>query len=459
MLIINLSRSVSSSEDTGKKKKYKPYTTTNYMKYLLPLLLLPSTCFAQTLPSNYEQLVKDEIPSVIKWRRFIHEHPELSNEEVNTAAYVAEHLKRLGMEVKTGVAKYGVVGILKGGKPGPVVALRADMDALPITEIPHVPFASAVTAMYNEQKVGVMHACGHDAHIAILMGTAEILSKIKNDVPGTVVFIFQPAEEGAPPGVEAGAKLMVKEGVMDDPKVSAIFGLHIESNIPAGEIHYKAGAFMAASDWFSIKVTGKGAHGSRPWDGIDPIAISAQIIEGLQNIVSRQANLATAPVVITVGAINGGVRHNIIPDDCTMKGTIRTFDSKMQDDVHQRIKRTAELIAQSAGATAEVTIIKKTLVTYNTPSLVQSMLPSLQKAAGTDRVKEREWNTAAEDFSYYGTMAPSFFFNLGGLPPGNDPAKAPLHHTADFYIDESGFDAGVKAFCQLVFDYASSKEK
>jgi amidohydrolase len=396
-------------------------------------------------------------PRCIAWRRDFHQNPELGNNEFRTSKIIAEHLKRLGLEVKEGVAKTGVVGILKGAKPGPCIALRADIDGLPITERADIPFASKQKTMYSGQQVGVMHACGHDTHTAMLMSVAEILSGMKNEIKGTIKFIFQPAEEGPPEGEEGGAELMVKEGVMENPKVDVIFGLHIESDIEVGRIEYKPGAFMAAADWFSIKVKGKGSHGSQPWKGIDPIQVAAQIIDGLQNIVSRQMELTKAPVVITVGKIHGGVRQNIIPEDCQLDGTIRTLDSAMQKEVHQRIRWTAAKIAEASGATAEVSFSGKTLVTYNNPELVKKMIPSLESAAGTGNVKERNWVTGAEDFSYYGTKAPAFFFYLGGMPKGKDPKTAPPHHTADFYVDESGMKTGIKAFCDLVFDYMNMK--
>jgi amidohydrolase len=389
----------------------------------------------------------------IAWRRDLHKHPELGNNEFRTAGIIATHLRKLGMEVKEGVAKTGVVGILKGGKPGPCIALRADMDALPITERGDLPFASKQKATYNGQQVGVMHACGHDSHVAILMGVAEVLSQMKNDLNGTIKFIFQPAEEGPPEGEEGGAALMIKEGVMENPKVDVIFGLHISSDIEAGKIEYKPGPFMASSDWFSIIVNGKGGHGSQPWRAVDPIQVASQIVEGLQNIVSRQMELTKAPVVITVGRITGGIRNNIIPETCEMHGTIRTLDDAMQKQVHEKIKLTATKIAEANGASAVVTIDTKTMVTYNTPELVKKMLPSLLSAAGDLNVKERDWTTGAEDFSYYRLKAPAFFFNLGGMPKGGDPKKAPPHHTADFMIDESGFTTGIKAFCHLVLDY------
>ena len=396
-------------------------------------------------------------PRCIAWRRDFHQNPELGNNEFRTSKIIAEHLKRLGLEVKEGVAKTGVVGILKGAKPGPCIALRADIDGLPITERADIPFASKQKTTYSGQQVGVMHACGHDTHTAMLMSVAEILSGMKNEIKGTIKFIFQPAEEGPPEGEEGGAELMVKEGVMENPKVDVIFGLHIESDIEAGRIEYKPGAFMAAADWFSIKVKGKGSHGSQPWKGIDPIQVAAQIIDGLQNIVSRQMELTKAPVVITVGKIHGGVRQNIIPEDCQLDGTIRTLDSAMQKEVHQRIRWTAAKIAEASGATAEVSFSGKTLVTYNNPELVKKMIPSLESAAGAGNVKERNWVTGAEDFSYYGTKAPAFFFYLGGMPKGKDPKTAPPHHTADFYVDESGMKTGIKAFCDLVFDYMNMK--
>lgn len=426
-------------------------------KFCIGLLGLFSFASAQTLPSNYDQLVKDETSKVIAWRRDLHEHPELGNREFNTQKKIEAHLKSLGIETRL-MAKTAVVGVLKGGKPGPVVALRADMDALPVTERVDIPFASKVKSEYNGQQVGVMHACGHDSHVAILMGTAEVLSKMKKDVPGTVVFLFQPAEEGPPGNEEGGAPLMIKEGCMDNPKVDAVFGLHINSQTEIGNIKYKSGSTMASSDWFVVKVKGKQTHGSQPWSGIDPVVVASQIIQGFQTIVSRQEELTKAPVVISVGVINAGVRSNIIPEELTMQGTIRTLDSKMQQDVHEKMKITAQKIAEASGATAEVIIDTKTLVTYNNPDLVKLMLPSLQTAAGKDFVKETDWTTGAEDFSFYGEKAPAFFFFLGGMPKGQDPKKAAPHHTPDFYIDDSKLDIGVKAFCQIVFDYAKLKK-
>jgi len=420
---------------------------------LIVVFCLFNSAFAAVSSADIDAATAKVMPQVIEWRRFIHQHPELGNREFNTSKLIAEQLQKLGIEVKTGIAKTGVVGILKGGQPGPVVGLRADMDALPVTERTDVPFKSTVKTEYNGQTVGVMHACGHDSHVAMLLGTATVLAGMKDKIKGTVVFIFQPAEEGAPVGETGGAADMVKEGVMDNPKIDAVFGIHINAQTEIGRITYKSGAEMAASDWFSIKVKGKQSHGAYPWQGVDPIAVASQIYIGLQMIVSRQSELPKAPVIITVGKINGGVRENIIPEELTMAGTIRTLDSDMQKDVHEKIRRSATKIAESMGATAEVTIETKTLVTYNTPALVKQMLPSLQKAAGDGNVSETEWVTGGEDFSYFGTKAPAFFFFVGGMPKGKDPKSTASHHTPDFYIDDSRLDVGIKAFCNIVFDY------
>lgn len=424
---------------------------------LVSIVLLLSSSYAQSVSNSIAQRSEAIQPKLVEWRRHLHQHPELSNREVKTAEYIAKHLKALGLEVQTGIAKTGVVAILRGGKPGPVVALRADMDALPVQERVDLPFKSTVTADYLGQTVPVMHACGHDTHVAMLMGTAEVLVSMKKEVPGTVKFIFQPAEEGPPGTEEGGAPLMVKEGVMDNPKVDAIFGMHISSDTEVGKLEYKSGSFMASSDWFTIKVKGKQSHGSQPWKGIDPIVVSTEIISTLQTIVSRESELTKAPVVITVGKFHSGVRNNIIPEEAVFDGTIRTLDSKMQQKTHERIRKVATSVAEAMGATAEVSIDTKTLVTYNDPELVKMMLPSLATAAGKDNVNEREWTTGAEDFSFFGTKAPAFFFNIGGMPAGTEKSKAPPHHTPDFLVDDSKLDVGVKAFCNIVFDYARLK--
>lgn len=425
--------------------------------FLFTICALPLAALAQISSANIEKYAKDVNDSVVAWRRHLHQYPELSNRETNTMNYIVSKLQGLGLEIKAPFAKTGVVAILKGGKPGPVIALRADIDGLPVVERVNLPFASKLTSEYGGQKVGVMHACGHDTHTAILLGTANALAKIKKDVPGTIVFLFQPAEEGPPGTEEGGAPLMIKEGALSNPKVEAVFGLHINSATEIGKIKFHSGSFMASSDWFTIKVKGKQTHGSMPWGGIDPIVVATQIITGLQTIVSRQEDLTKAPAVITVGKINSGVRANIIPEELFMEGTIRTLDAKMQKEIHEKIKLTATKIAESAGATAEVTIDTKTLVTYNDPALVKMMLPSLEAAAGKANVSESTWTTGAEDFSFYGELAPAFFFNLGGMPTGMDPKNAAPHHTPDFYIDDSKLDVGVKAFCNIVFDYAKLK--
>ncbi|MGO4906567.1 amidohydrolase [Flavobacterium sp. W20_MBD1_R3] len=390
---------------------------------------------------------------VISWRRDFHQNPELSNREFKTAEKIATHLRSLGIEVQTGVAKTGVVGILKGGKPGPVVALRADMDALPVKERVNIPFASKAMGEYNGQEVGVMHACGHDSHVAMLMGTAEILAAIKSDLKGTVKFIFQPAEEGAPEGEEGGAALMVKEGVLENPKVDVIFGLHISAQTEVGKITYRPKGAMASSDWFIIKIKGKQSHGASPWQSVDPIVTASQIILGLQTIVSRNVDLTESAAVVSVGKVTAGVRSNIIPEELEMAGTIRTLDKKVQEMIHKRVTEITTNIAESAGATAEIKITKQTLITYNDPTLTEKMVPTLEAAAGKENVILTAAATGAEDFSYYQDKIPGLFFFLGGMPKGKNTADTASHHTPDFYIDEGGFVLGMKAMCNLTLDY------
>ncbi|MEI8110914.1 MAG: amidohydrolase [Chitinophagia bacterium] len=422
------------------------------MRNLLILILISFQASAQTVPAQLPKYIQDVNNQLIEMRRYFHQNPELSNREFKTAEKIEAYLKEFGIPTRR-LAKTGVVGILKGGKPGAVVGLRADIDALPVTERNDLPYRSKATAEYNGQSVGVMHACGHDTHIAMLLGTAKVLSQLKNEVPGTVVFIFQPAEEGPPANEEGGAPLMIKEGLMDNPKIDAVFGIHIKSNIELGKIGYKSGGFMASSDWFSIKVKGKQTHGANPWLGIDPIVVSAAIIQNLQTIVSRQSELTKAPAVITVGIMNAGVRPNIIPEEAVMSGTIRTLDADMQQDIHKRIRQTVNQTAAAFGASAEVTIDTKTLVTYNNPALVSQSVPSLKKALGEKNVWEINWDTGAEDFSFYGSKAPSFFMYLGAKNPAWSAQQAFPHHTPDFMLDDSQLDAGVKVFCQLVFDF------
>ena len=424
-------------------------------KILLGLVLLISSQMrAQELPKNYTALLNEVEPQLISWRQHFHEFPELSNREFKTGSYIADYLKSIGLEVTYPIAKTGVVAVLKGGKPGPVVGLRADIDALPIVERAPVAFASKVKSEYNGQSVGVMHACGHDVHTAILMATAKMLKQMQKELPGTVVFLFQPAEEGAPNGEEGGAPLMIKEGAMDKPKLDVIFGLHMAAQTPAGTLSYKSGAAQASSDLFKIVVNGKGSHGAMPWASVDPIVVSAEIIEALQHIVSRESDLTKAPLVISVGSLHSGVRANIIPESAEMLGTIRSLDATMRKETHEKMRRVVQHIAESAGATAVIDIKTQTMINYNDPALTKKSVNALNKAAGVDHVIESNWTTAAEDFSFYGDKAPSFFFSLGGMEKGKKANEVSGHHTPDFYLDESGFILGVKAFCNLVFDNA-----
>jgi len=394
---------------------------------------------------------------VIAWRRDFHEHPELGNQEFRTAGIIAAHLKSLGLEVQEKVAITGVVGILRGGKPGPVVALRADMDALPVTERGNLPFKSKVEVVYNGQKTGVMHACGHDSHVAMLMAVAQILASEKANLAGTVKFIFQPSEEGVynekGEKIISGAELMVKEGVLENPKVDAIFGLHIEAQSDLGLIEYKPEATMAGVDQLDIKVNGKQAHGAYPWAGVDPIVISSQIVMGLQTIVSRSVNISENPAIVTVGAIHSGIRQNIIPESAHMIGTIRTFDSAQRALVHRRINEIATNIALSGGGKAEVTIGTGYPVTYNQPKLVENMLPTLVGISGKEGVSLIHAHMGAEDFSYFQEKTPGFFFFLGARPADKKATEVAAHHTPDFYLDESKFQIGVKALSHLVVDY------
>ncbi|HET8737877.1 MAG TPA: amidohydrolase [Pricia sp.] len=388
---------------------------------------------------------------VIEWRRHFHENPELSNREFETAEKVAKHLKSLGIEVQTGVAHTGVVGVLKGKKTGKTIALRADMDALPVLERNDLPYKSTVKAEFKGEEVPVMHACGHDTHTAILMGVAEVLSKNKDKIKGTVKFIFQPAEEGPPPGEEGGALLMVKEGVLKNPDVDAIFGLHINSQTPVGVIRYKSGGTMAAAQSFTIEVKGKQSHGSQPWSGVDPILISAKIIDGLQTIISRETNLTKEAAVITVGKITSGVRFNIIPESAEMIGTIRTLEKGMQEHINRRMREMVPAIAKAYGGEASIEIRDATDITYNDPALVEQMLPTLKRVAGEANVQTQDAVTGAEDFSYFQREVPGFYFFLGGMAPGTTESFP--HHTPDFRIDDSGLLLGVKALTAMSLDY------
>jgi len=403
--------------------------------------------FGQDLSTEFQAIEK----KVIELRRHFHQNPELSNREFKTSDKIAEVLTELGIEFKRNIAKTGIVGIIKGKKPGKVVALRADIDGLPVIERNNLSFKSTKKTTFLGKNVGVMHACGHDTHIAILLGAAEMLSKHKDKINGTVKLIFQPAEEGAPKGEEGGAQLMVKEGVLKNPDVDAIFGLHINSGTPVGRINYRKGGIMAASQSFKIDIKGKQSHGSRPWTGIDPIMISAKIIDGLQTIVSREAELTKEAAVITVGKIDAGVRSNIIPESASMIGTIRTLDYDMQAHINKRMKEMVPAIAKAYKAEATIEIERGYPITFNNHKLVDQMLPTLQRVAGKDNVKNINAVTGAEDFSFFAKEIPGFYFFLGGMTPGN---KNPFpHHTPDFQIDESGMLLGVKVMTNIVFDY------
>ncbi|CAB3884421.1 amidohydrolase [Achromobacter piechaudii] len=425
-----------------------------------PLTPAPNAALSEQIDTR-ARAIEDKL---IAWRRDIHQHPELGNQETRTAKLVADHLRALGMDVKTGVAGTGVVAVLKGGKPGPVVALRADMDALPVKEQVDVPFASKAKGTYLGKEVDVMHACGHDTHTAILMATAEVLAGMKDELPGSVKFIFQPAEESPadfePDGKKIwGAKMMVQEGVLDNPKVDAIFGLHVSSAYPAGWLSWRSGPAMAAADQFWIDVTGKQTHGARPWSGIDPIVVSSQIILGLQTIASRQINSMLEPAVITVGAIHGGNRMNIVPDSVAMTGTIRTYDEGMKKDIHQRITRTADMIAQSAGAKAAVRVVELYNATVNNPALTEKMGSTLRRVAGEGNYGLQPKSTASEDFSFYQEKVPGMFFYLGVTPKGTDVDKAAPNHSPRFYVDESGLINGVRALSNLTVDYMARAQQ
>ena len=415
--------------------------------------------------SNYNEIIvksADKIQQkVINWRHDIHQHPELGNREFRTAELVTKHLQSLGIEVKTKVGVTGVVGILKGDKPGPVIALRADMDALPVEEVNDLLFASKVKTMYNGKETSVMHACGHDAHVAILMGVAELLSGMKKELKGTVKFIFQPAEEGAPFGEQGGAELMMKEGVLENPKVDVIFGLHMASQLEVGKLSYRPAGTLAGVGDFRITVKGKPSHGSKPWSSVDPILVASQIVVGLQQIVSRNVNLTENVAVVTVGAFNGGNRSNIIPSQVEMLGDVRSFSNEDETFIYSRIRQIAEKTAEAAGATAvvEMPYESHNPVTFNNIELTKAMLPSLQNSAGIDNVLLVPANTGAEDFSFFAQKVPGLFFFLGGMPKGIDPKIAAPHHTPEFIIDDTSFKLGLIAFCNLVFDYSGMNKK
>jgi amidohydrolase len=421
----------------------------------IALALVSASSYAQVsakLQTKIEADARQLESKVIEWRRHFHQFPELSNREFNTGAKIASYLKSFGLEVQYPVAKTGVVAILKGAKPGPVVALRADMDALPVTERGTLDFASKEKTLYAGKETGVMHACGHDGHMAILLGVAELLSRHKNELRGSVKFVFQPAEEGAPFGEEGGAELMIKEGVLNNPDVDVMFGLHIQALLPSGQLSYRTGGLMAAVDGVNIKVTGIGAHGASPWESIDPIVVSSQIINALQTIVSRQTDLTAGAAVVTIGTIHAGVRRNIIPEEALLEGTIRTFDKGVQKRVHEQIIRTATKIAEGSGARAEVDVQIMYPATINDPQLTQLSVPSLMRTVGKEKLVVTQPVTMAEDFSFYQQKIPAFFFFLGARPDIKLD-KQPVHHTADFLLDEKALITGVRALTNLTLDY------
>jgi amidohydrolase len=421
------------------------------------LLLSLSTANAQDLGARLDTAIATLEPRVIEWRRDLHQNPELSNREFRTSKVVAEHLVRLGLEVQTGIAKTGVVGVLKGGKPGPTIALRADMDALPVVEQTDVPFRSRVTTTYRNETVGVMHACGHDVHTSVLMGLAEAFAGMRADLPGTVIFLFQPAEEGAPEGEDGGASLMIQEGVLQRYRPEAVFGLHVFANMPTGMIGYRGGPLMAGSDTYRILVKGKQTHGARPWSGVDPIVISSQIVGALQTVVSRQTDITQNPAVVTVGAIKGGIRFNIVPDQVEMLGTIRTFDPQQRAAVIKNIDRMVTNIAEASGATATFEIQPgSNPVVRNDPALTERVLPSLRRAAGAANVRAVPLVTGAEDFAFFAEKVPSFFFFVGVTPRDQNMLTAASNHSPLFYVDETAIPIASRAFGQLALDYLVS---
>ena len=423
---------------------------------LVAALLALVPCATLAADAQVEALAAKVNGKVQAWRRDLHQHPELGNREVRTAQLVAEHLRALGFEeVRTGIATTGVTAVLRGGKPGPRIALRADMDALPVTERSGLPFASKVTSTFRGEPVGVMHACGHDAHVGILMGVAEALASIRAELPGEILFVFQPAEEGPPDGEEGGAEEMLAQGIFKGFKPQAVFGLHVFSTLNAGQLGWRSGPAMAASDRFNIVVQGRQTHGSRPWGGVDPIVASADLIGTAQTIVSRRQDISRLPVVLSFGAIKGGIRYNIIPDSVELVGTIRTFDEGMRQGVFADLRNVAESVAKAHGATAVVKVpdTKGNPVTANDPALTARVVPSLRKAVGDANVVEMGLIMGAEDFSFYAREVPGFFFFVGATPRGKDAIKAPSNHSPEFFLDEEALKVGTRAMLQLVLDH------
>ena len=426
------------------------------LKYLLLLpFLLPLASHGQVSPERLDRLAAEAQTQVVEWRRWFHQNPELSNREFNTAARIAEILTEMGIEPQTGVAGTGLVAIIEGGNPGPLLALRADMDGLPVTEQTGLPFASTARSEYNGQEVGVMHACGHDAHMSMLLGAAWVVNSVKEDLAGSVMLIFQPAEEGPPAGEKGGASLMLEEGIWDDRKPEAVFGIHVGFGLPGGQITTRPGPLMAASDRFQITVLGRQTHGAIPWNGVDPIVVAAQIVLGLQTIASRQVDVTLAPSIVSIGRISGGIRNNVIPDSVELEGTIRSFDQAMREDIHQRMERTARGIAESAGATIEFELELGNPPVVNDPGLLARMMPALERAAGP--VHDVSPQTVAEDFSEYAERTPGLFLFMGSGPPDVDPAGLPSNHSPFFDMHEPNLQVGVRVFSNLVVDYLQGR--
>jgi amidohydrolase len=426
---------------------------------LTSLALAVATVIAGTAhAADTTQLVQGELPQVTAWRRDIHQHPELSNRETRTSALVAAQLKKLGLEVHTGIAHTGVVGILKGGKPGPKLAIRADMDALPVTEEVDLPFASKAKGEYRGKQVGVMHACGHDAHTAMLLGLATVLAGMKKDLPGEVMFVFQPAEEGAPAGEEGGASLMLKEGVFRDFKPDAMFGMHVVSSLNVGTVAVRPGPTMAGSDWFKLVVHGRQTHGAMPWNGVDPIVTSAEIISAAQTIVSRKLNIGDLPAVLSFGIVEGGARYNIVPDQVELQGTLRTFDAGMRQQAIDNLKSIAEHIAAANGATVDtqIPVGDSNPILVNDPALAGRVRASIGKAIGGDHVIEAKPWMASEDFAYFAKEVPSVYFFVGSTPAGQDALKAPANHSPKFFMDEGALTVGMESMLQATLDYLNT---
>ena len=417
------------------------------------LFFISFLSYSQTFDQKIEDLINENLDETIELRHWFHQNAELSNREFKTAARIAEELKKIGYEPMTGIAKTGVVAILNPGKPGPVVGLRADIDALPVKERADIPWASKMKGVYNGEEVPVMHACGHDMHTAILLAAAKILYEIKDEIPGQVKFIFQPAEEGAPPGEEGGAELMVKEGVLKNPDVDAIFGLHVWSGLYAGQVYLRPEGIMAAVNEFRIDLKGVQTHGSTPWTGKDPIVTAAQIVNSLQTIVSRSLPLTEAGAVVTIGSIHGGVRSNIIPEDLYMLGTIRTLDNGMKATVLKRLEEIVHNVAKSNNIESKITYLVSYPITFNDPYLYEEILPTLERVNGKKNVHLMKAITGAEDFSYFQEKVPGTYFFIGGQKPDVDLSTVAPHHTPDFYVDDSAISTGIRSMVGLTLDY------